>query len=304
MILSLTGTLLLSILLTFAMIKLAVRLNIVDRPDSFLKPHARTTPYMGGIGVFFSVIFFYITDIHFVIPSIILLILGLYDDIKSLNPKIRILVEFLTTSLFVVLYSSETNPFWLILLVLTGVALINSVNMIDGMDGVCTGTVLIALASFYFLTGDWRILFFIAALSGFLIFNFNPAKIFLGDAGSYFLGFSLFFYLVQSFRQTHFEGYIKGIILCGLFFTDLFFAVLRRMANGKSPFSGDRDHLYDKLSRLKGVSVKLSSLIMYVFALIFGVIGNVSWNNLFFGVIISLIVFLYIGIKYRLYTYK
>jgi len=190
------------------------------------------------------------------------------------------------------------------LLVLTGVALINSVNMIDGMDGVCTGTVLIALVCFYFLTGDWRILLFIAALSGFLIFNFNPAKIFLGDAGSYFLGFSLFFYLIQLFRQSHFEGYIKGIIVCGLLFTDLFFAVLRRMINGKSPFSGDRDHLYDKLSRQKGVSVKLSSLIMYVFALIFGVIGSVSWNNLFFGVIISLIVFLYIGIKYRLYTYK
>ncbi|HQI79455.1 MAG TPA: MraY family glycosyltransferase [Petrotogaceae bacterium] len=304
MIFSMVGTLILSILLTLAMIKLAVKLSIVDRPDSFLKPHAKVTPYMGGVAVFFSVIFFYITDIRFVIPSIILLILGLYDDIKSLNPKIRILVEFSTISFYVVLYSSETNPLWLMLLVLTGVALINSVNMIDGMDGVCTGTVLIALACLYFLTGDRRILFFIAALSGFLIFNFNPAKIFLGDAGSYFLGFSLFFYLIQLFRQSHFEGYIKGIIVCGLLFTDLFFAVLRRIINGKSPFSGDRDHLYDKLSRRRGVSVKLSSLIMYVFALIFGVIGSVSWNNLFFGVIISLIVFLYIGIKYKLYTYK
>ena len=136
---------LLSVIFTPVMIRIAKKYNIVDQPDNKLKSHKDPTPYLGGIAIFLSILPFYIFDLSFILPASILTFIGLYDDIKDISPLLRLLAEFIVVSMSVYMVGEIKNPFHFILLVITGTALINGVNMVDGMDGVCAGTVIISL---------------------------------------------------------------------------------------------------------------------------------------------------------------
>ncbi|HOB15977.1 MAG TPA: MraY family glycosyltransferase [Defluviitoga sp.] len=295
---------LLSVIFTPVMIRIAKKYNIVDQPDNKLKSHKDPTPYLGGIAIFLSILPFYIFDLSFILPASILTFIGLYDDIKDISPLLRLLAEFIVVSMSVYMVGEIKNPFHFILLVITGTALINGVNMVDGMDGVCAGTVIISLIFFAVILKNYDLLIFVAAIIGFLLYNFYPAKIFLGDAGSYFLGFMLFYSFLFLSGKFGRDGYFISFIITGFYFVDLFYAVLRRLLNKTSPFLGDKEHIYNKIRRKYNISPILVSFVTYIISFIFGIIGLIAWDFQVVGVIIVIVLFLFIGYHFKLYKYE
>jgi len=295
---------LLSVIFTPVMIRIAKKYNIVDQPDNKLKSHKDPTPYLGGIAIFLSILPFYIFDLSFILPASILTFIGLYDDIKDISPLLRLLAEFIVVSMSVYMVGEIKNPFHFILLVITGTALINGVNMVDGMDGVCAGTVIISLIFFAVILKNYDLLIFVAAIIGFLLYNFYPAKIFLGDAGSYLLGFMLFYSFLFLSGKFGRDGYFISFIITGFYFVDLFYAVLRRLLNKTSPFLGDKEHIYNKIRRKYNISPILVSFVTYIISFIFGIIGLIAWDFQVVGVIIVIVLFLFIGYHFKLYKYE
>ncbi|BBE30549.1 undecaprenyl-phosphate alpha-N-acetylglucosaminyl 1-phosphate transferase [Tepiditoga spiralis] len=291
-----------AIILTPLMILIAKKANIVDNPDENLKTHKKSIPYLGGVAVLFSIIPFFIFNISYILPAVLITFLGLWDDIKNVNSKVRLILEFILMGITIYMIYGYIHIVYFFLLMITGVAIINSVNMIDGMDGVCSGITAIAL-TFFAILGDNSLYYIVFALIGFLIYNKYPAKIFLGDAGSYLLGFTLF-YSITSLTQKHGNGgYFISLIIGGVFATDFSFAILRRILNKKSPFSGDREHIYDKLNRRFNSSVPLTVFVLYLISITYGLISLFSWNFPIYGAIISIVTFLILGKILNLYGY-
>jgi len=191
----------LSVILVPIMIRVAKKYNIVDRPDNKLKVHKAPIPYLGGVAIFLSILPFFYNDIGFIIPASILTFIGLYDDIKSVSPYVRLFAEFIVVSMAIYFVGGIIQPFQFFILVLTGMALVNGVNMVDGMDGVCAGTAIVSLLFFSLISKNYELLIFAFAILGFLLYNLPPAKIFLGDAGvnKQFLEF-LKFYIIHIMR--------------------------------------------------------------------------------------------------------
>ncbi|WP_448374439.1 glycosyltransferase family 4 protein [Fervidobacterium sp.] len=248
--------------------KLAYKYGIVDKPDGDLKPHERITPYLGGLSIFIGVLFASPFEAITKVSLTILVLLGLYDDIRNLNPKVRLLVEILVSFLLVFKYSgiSIFTPLYMLVIV----ALINAVNMMDGLDGVCASVSMAAAFGFTFVvTSQYdRILLFslIGALLGYLIYNFPPARIFMGDAGSYLIGGILSIGLFSAMRGINIStsNVVSAYVFVSLFFFDLTAGVLRRLLNGRSPFSGDRGHIYDKINNITQDKRKTLIITMFI----------------------------------------
>jgi len=230
---------------------IAKKLNIVDRPDNYLKPHEKATPYLGGLGIFIGMLPVFWKFSYIFIPISLLTTIGLTDDIFSLSPKLRLIVEFLSALLIVL--TLHLHSIWIILYLFGIVALINAVNMIDGLDGICGGNVAISALFFLLLSQDTfskqLSLALLGVSLGYLVYNFPPAKIFMGDAGSYLLGASLSVLYILTSRPIPSIKMISSFFPIWLYFLDLIAGIIRRIRNKKSPFKGDRDHIYDKLKR-------------------------------------------------------
>ncbi len=267
--------------------RVAYKYGIVDKPDGELKPHERITPYLGGLSIFVGVLFASPFEIITKMSLTILVLLGLYDDIKNLNPKFRLLVEVFVSVILVFKYIgiSIFAPFYIFIVV----ALINAVNMMDGLDGVCASVSMVAAFGLALtVTSQYdRIILFslIGALLGYLLYNFPPARIFMGDAGSYLIGGVLSIGLLSGIRgmSVNIPSTISSFVFVSLFFFDLLAGVLRRVLNGRSPFIGDREHIYDKVYQI--IQDKRKTLLMMVFIqfLVFS-IGIVGRQNILFSI--------------------
>ncbi|MGY4686888.1 glycosyltransferase family 4 protein [Petrotoga sp. DB-2] len=233
----------LSIILVPIMIRVAKKYNIVDRPDNKLKVHKAPIPYLGGVAIFLSILPFYYNDIGFIIPASILTFIGLYDDIKSVSPYVRLFAEFVVVSMAIYFVGGIIQPFHFFILVLTGIALVNGVNMVDGMDGVCAGTAIVSLLFFSLISKNYELLIFAFAIFGFLLYNLPPAKIFLGDAGSYLLGFILFYSFSFLSGRSGRGGYFISLIITGFYFTDLAYAVIRRLLSKNTVFRNSKTRI-------------------------------------------------------------
>jgi len=293
----------LSVILVPIMIRIAKKYNIVDRPDNRLKVHKAPIPYLGGVAIFLSILPFYYNDIGFIIPASILTFIGLYDDIKSVSPYVRLFAEFIVVSMAIYFVGGIIQPFQFFILVLTGMALVNGVNMVDGMDGVCAGTAIVSLLFFSLISKNYELLIFAFAILGFLLYNLPPAKIFLGDAGSYLLGFVLFYSFSFLSGRSGRGGYFISLIITGFYFTDLAYAVIRRLLSKKSPFLGDKEHIYDKIRKKYKIKPLFVALVTYIISVVFGMIGLITWDFQIIGVIIVLVLFIFIGYHFKLYKY-
>jgi UDP-GlcNAc:undecaprenyl-phosphate GlcNAc-1-phosphate transferase len=296
-------SLILILILTPIIAKVALKFNIVDKPDNNLKLHEKVTPYLGGLAIYFSSIPIIYSNYYLFIFSFLIMGIGLIDDIKSISPKVRFLMELVVCFYTVYFFNFGYNSFEIILLSFAGVAIINAVNFVDGMDGVCTGTSLIALLFLAFLLKDFYFVYLAVPILGFLIYNFSPAKIFLGDAGSYYLGYILFFASLNMKLVYGANGFIISLIVFSIFIIDMLFAVIRRFLVKKSIFSGDRGHIYDGVRKRFNVSIKKTVLILYSFSITFGLVGVIAWKNLYLGVIISLVMIIFFGVWFKLYKY-
>lgn len=285
---SLTLSFIVTVISTPLFGKLAIKLNIVDKPDGYLKSHEKVTPYLGGLAIFFGVLLSTPFDPVIKVVLVTLVLVGTADDIRNLNPLFRLVVEFIVASLLAIRYLG-LDMFTPVYVILT-VALINAVNMMDGMDGVCAslsiisaiGLVLTATSKF----DKILLLSLVGALAGYLIYNFPPARIFMGDGGSYLVGGILSSGVLSAFRNSgqtlHFR--ISAVIFVSLFLLDLVAAVLRRMINGRSPFLGDRDHTYNKIFRRVNNNRKTLLAIFSIGVLQF-ILGYIALSSMLFSIL-------------------
>lgn len=291
-------TFLTSLILTYLMIKISKNMNIMDIPNE-RSVHKKPTPLLGGIAIFLSFLFGFILFgnqnplmISILIASFLILLLGIFDDIKPIKARYKFVIHILV-ALIVVFYgglklthvdifSLSLNFKWMspYITILIIVGIINAVNLIDGLDGLCAG-----ISSIYFLTigvialilnkfnGLDIILSFImlGATLGFLVFNYPPAKIFMGDTGSTFLGLMISVIMLLGFKTVTLTSLLIPLVLLILPITDTLFAIIRRALNKKPIGQADKEHIHHQL--LKHLSTRKTILVIYVVDLIFSVVS-------------------------------
>lgn len=266
--------------LTPLMRTLAFRLDIVDRPTQEHKTHRDPIPYLGGVAIILAVFSVVIagsalvelssevkqTLLIILTPCLFMGVVGLIDDIKNLTPFSRFLAQ--TISGFLAAFAITTtdnvgsptgyNELDLLISVFWIVGITNAINFFDNHDGGASGTIAIsslALGALCLLSNQYYIgalAFVLAGASGgFLIWNRNPARIYMGDAGSLFLGMLISTLLLRFDPSpiNRWAGFAVPILILALPIMDTSVAVISRIARGLSPFVGGQDHLSHRLVR-------------------------------------------------------
>ncbi len=297
--------------------KLAVKIGAIDVPDEERRVHKKPTPLMGGLAIFFgflvSTFTFSTIDkeiVGILMGSVIIVILGIFDDKYNLPAKFKLIVQIIAASIPVfmgvrieriILPFLESNGFefgWLSypLTIIWIVALTNAVNLIDGLDGLAAGVSSIASLSIFcvaLMQGDFVSAILTAALVGacfgFLPYNFNPASVFMGDTGSTFLGFVMATISVMGLFKIHaIISFAVPFIAFGIPIFDTSFAIFRRIKEGRPIMSPDRGHLHHRLID-RGFSVKQSVLIIYAICILLGIIAFMSFKSKIWTLIIAVI---------------
>ena len=241
---------------TLALTPVAIRVargtGIMDRPGE-LKEQSLAVPYLGGVAVFAGLSVGVLGSRPSVlIPLVIALALGVADDRLSLPPWVRLVGE-VAVGIAVVATCPIHAPGWLsaMTLIPLTVLLVNGVNLMDGLDMLAGGVTAVAAIGFAIVThGSARqmAVALAAALAGFLYFNRPPAKIYLGDGGSYLLGTALTILVAASWApQVPIETGVAVLALVALPSAEVAFAVVRRLRGRRSLMAGDRGHPYDRL---------------------------------------------------------
>ena len=293
-------TFLTSLLLVPTIKKIAIHINAMDEPNE-RKIHKVPMPRLGGLAIYFSFLLGYILYgeintqmLSILISSFLLILVGIFDDIKSVPARYKFLVQIISASI-VVLYGnlSFTEISFLglkfyfnpvindILSILFIVAITNAINLIDGLDGLASG-----ISAIYFLTiaiiaiilncfGGLDIilsLIMLGATLGFLVHNFPPAKIFMGDTGSLFLGFMISVIALLGYKVTTFTSLVVPIVILAIPIFDTAFAIFRRLLKGQNIAEADKEHFHHQLLKMK-YSPVASILIIYAIDIAFAVIS-------------------------------
>lgn len=286
-----------TVLLTPVAIRIALRVGLVDRPAE-RKFHRKATPYLGGFGISVSVLATMV-GVIFVRPNVraefvaILLgaaaaaTIGLIDDWLVLGAAPRLTIQALSgLGLWAVgirFTPTGVPPLDLLLTVLAVMTVMNAVNLIDNMDGVCAGTV--AVSSFFlFVLAYPRAQNMTSALAcavvgaclGFLVFNFNPARIFLGDAGTLFLGFLLATMVmrINLFGYPPITRVMVPLLVLAVPLFDTTLVIVSRIRRGKPVYYGGTDHTSHRLVLL-GASPRIAALTIYAAGAITGAVALV-----------------------------
>jgi UDP-GlcNAc:undecaprenyl-phosphate GlcNAc-1-phosphate transferase len=277
-------------LLTVLLIRWAPRLGLVDYPSE-RKVHVQPTPRGGGLAIFIAVLVvsYLLSAIGYqTLLGAVILLLGLLDDLRPLPWPIRLIVQFAVSfvSLFLCLPSCpgivQAAVVWAAVLWITGI--INAFNMLDNMDALSSGVAWIASGFLALLAFDGApkmdggcgmFLALMGALSGFLWFNRPPARIFMGDAGSTFLGFTIGLGSLQVILRPGGPSWWHWLVpLCILAVPcyDLLSVVLLRLSQGRSPFHADKQHLSHRLVG-RGLSNWTAVRVIYLLAVASGTSG-------------------------------
>jgi UDP-GlcNAc:undecaprenyl-phosphate GlcNAc-1-phosphate transferase len=293
------GSVFLSIFFVSLARALAYKHNFVDAPDGNRKLQASAIPKIGGAGLIltFSSVLMTATwlnrDIRLVpllgvlVPALAVAFVGLVDDFKPLSPWTRLF--FQTVAILALWYSGigisifENTAINFLATLIWILTILNALNLIDNSDGLAAGVTLISAIGMTLvavLFDQYLVASLSLALSGvavgFLRFNWNPASIYLGDAGSYFFGFLLAVLAIElePVKADLVWGVLIPLLLLLFPIIDLFFVVLRRTLEGRHLFTPGRDHLSHELishdfSVRKAVSViylfQFSSVLLVVF---------------------------------------
>src|SRR4051812_17046769 len=237
---------------------IATRIGLVNRPGP-LKVHARAVPYLGGAAVFVALLGPVAgARPSLLVPMALACALGLADDATDVAPVVRIVVE-LVIGLAAAWVAAPHGVGYAVLGVVVVIVLINAVNFLDGLDGLASSvTALGALGSFVVLSG-WSAtlaLALVGALVGFLVWNAPPARIHLGDSGSYLIGTALaLLFLAAAPRDTPVVS--AAFLFVGVPVADTAVAIVRRLRAHTPLMQGDRGHVYDQLVD-RGWSAKLT----------------------------------------------
>lgn len=284
-------------------IKIAKKKGFLDVPKDERRVHKKPIPVGGGIAMVISVsiLMVYFLPINknlilTLIASLIIAISGLYDDKEGLSPKLKFLFQILAAVILIIggmKIEFFTNPFdshdaLLILNILSIPVTIfwvcgitNTINLIDGLDGLASGVSMICAISMFFITykmGRYDVSLICALVAGaclgFLPFNFNPAKIFMGDTGALYLGFMLSYISISGFlKQAAILMIFVPVLILGVPVFDTAFAMVRRKLSGKSMVEADKGHLHHRLLKM-GLNQRQTVVILYSISAIFGVLAN------------------------------
>jgi UDP-GlcNAc:undecaprenyl-phosphate GlcNAc-1-phosphate transferase len=230
--------------------RVAFACNVLDQPGP-LKLQREPVPYLGG-GAVFVAIAAVIAPAHasWVIPLLLATALGVVDDVRGLSPRVRLAAEIAVGCVAGIVAPAPDVRIGFVVTALLVVVCINAVNLIDGMDALASAVVALAALGFVIVGGDARVLGLAVcgALAGFLVFNRPPARIYLGDGGSYLLGTALGLLAACALDQAGSGTWIAVPFLVGLPLADTAITVVRRRRAGKPLFHGDRAHIYDQLA--------------------------------------------------------
>lgn len=290
----LTISFLISVILMPIFIWLAKKFGFVDYPN-FRRINVKPIPHLGGVAILLSFIIVLMVsrpiEVEYkpiIIGSIIICLIGIVDDKFDLKPSIKFIGQLLTISVPIYYgividsitpfgYEIEFGIFSIPITVIWMVAIINAINIIDGLDGLATGVVIIALASIAFMTilqGNIFVMMIciilIGSCAGFLVYNFHPAKIFLGDNGAMMLGYILSVVSLMGFKNITLISLFFPIIILAVPFIDMLFAMLRRYRNNVSMVKADRSHIHHRLQNL-GYSHVESVVLIYFIAILYAI---------------------------------
>ncbi len=290
--------------------KLALQYDLVDEPSG-RKVHELALPRIGGIAIFLAFLFpftlFFLFNLQneaanliltdervtgFVVGAIIVFLVGLLDDIKKLSPAIKFTGQVLaalaayywgfrigavsmpfTDGVSLGFLSLPITLFWFVLV-------INAINLIDGLDGLAAGICLFASLAMLFVCSVNNHVFealafasLAGSLIGFLRYNFNPASIFMGDCGSYFLGYTLAaLSIAGSIKGQFATAMLIPVIALGVPLIDTLWALFRRFVFGQKIFRPDREHLHHRLIKM-GYTQRRAVLLIYAFTIILGIVA-------------------------------
>jgi len=285
----------------------AIEVGLVDKPSE-RKLHAGHIPLIGGISIFMAVLMASLLWLPntlelrmYLIASAMMVFIGALDDKFDIKVRIRIIGQLIVASLMIYgvggyisnlgdlfgLGDVTLGPFGIIFTYVAIIVVINAFNMVDGIDGLI-GSLSIntftSIAILFIISGQHNYvsypLILATATIPYLIFNLGLApkakKIFMGDAGSMFIGLSVIWLLTMGTQneQASFRP-VTALWICAIPLMDMLALVVRRYKNGKSPFKPDRDHLHHILQRV-GYNTRQALIIISIFAVGMSVVGLVG----------------------------
>ncbi|KUP04380.1 hypothetical protein Q75_15375 [Bacillus coahuilensis p1.1.43] len=310
-----------SVAVTPLVIKFAIKFGFVDKPDH-RKVHKGLMPRIGGlsivIGATAGLLYLHEIILHIwplLVGGAIILITGILDDKFTISPKTKLLGQLIAAGI-VVFYDIKIDfislpfvderiylgPFSYVFAILWIVGITNAINLIDGLDGLAAGVSVIAMTTIMTLAAFNNHMLVVALTViliggsiGFLFFNFNPAKIFMGDTGALFLGYCIsVISLLGLYKSVTIFSLVIPIIVLAIPIFDTFFAILRRILNKQKISAPDKSHLHHCLLEL-GYSHRETVLIIYSIGTFFGLCAilfsrSTLWGSLLvLGVLILLI---------------
>jgi UDP-GlcNAc:undecaprenyl-phosphate GlcNAc-1-phosphate transferase len=287
-----------SILITPQIKKIAFLIGATDRPNH-RKVHHTIMPRLGGLAIFISFIVGMVLlrpenpySLAILLGSLIIIFTGFCDDMFELSAKYKLLGQLAAACTVVFLgdlqvvfinlpfggqleFGLLSIPFTILWIV----GITNAINLIDGLDGLAAGVssiALITISGMALIQGNLYVvavgLIVLASTLGFLVYNFHPARIFMGDTGALFLGYIISVLSLLGYKNVTFISFIIPVIILGVPISDTVFAIIRRIIN-KQPLSApDKSHLHHCMLRL-GYSHRQTVLLIYAMATFFGLVA-------------------------------
>ncbi len=288
------------VIVTPLVIKLSFKFGATDKPNE-RKVHGKEMPRIGGVAIYIGfLVGCYVVRpmglyyIPILLGSLVIFVTGLIDDLYTVRARVKLLGQVIATAIvvgyggleleFINLPFGGELHFGILSIPITFVWVIgitNAMNLIDGLDGLSAGVstiVLTTMAALSFMMGNWFVfgmcLMLIGSTLGFLVFNFHPAKIFMGDSGALFLGYMIAVLALLGFKNATVISFVVPMLILGVPISDTFFAIIRRIREKKPISAPDKSHLHHRLLQL-GYSHRQTVLIIYGLSAAFGVLAVV-----------------------------
>lgn len=316
-------TFIISALLIPIVKKMAFHVNAIDYPNE-RKVHLKPMPRLGGLAIFLAFLAGYMLFaqemqemLGILMGGIILLIIGIFDDINPISARYKLLGQTIAAAVAVyygnIIFQNvsafgiymDFGSFSPIVTIVFIVAIINAINLIDGLDGLSGG-----ISSIYFitiltiaiLTGNFNGLdvvissIMLGSILGFLVFNFPPAKIFAGDSGAMFMGYMISIVALLGFKNVTLTSLIVPLLVLAIPIIDTILAIFRRFIANKPIGVADKEHIHHQLLKLK-FSPRKTTLIIYLINIAFSsisvlyVVGYFNQAMIIYGILMIILIF-------------
>lgn len=293
-------TFIVSTILVPIMKKVAIHVNAMDYPNA-RKVHKKPMPRLGGVAIFLSFLVGYmlfdngsIRMLSIIIASFVIVLMGIFDDINPIKARYKFIVQIIAaciTTFYGNIVLNDMSLFGLNLVIPTPlnyiitifiiVSITNAMNLIDGLDGLASGISCIYFATIAIIAmilnaiGGLDVILSLIMLGsslGFLVYNFPPATIFMGDSGSQFLGFIIAIISLLGFKATTITSLIIPLLILAVPIFDVAFAILRRLLKGEGIMKADKEHFHHQLLKMKFTQRK-TILIIYAISIVFSAVS-------------------------------